>query len=150
MMNMLLIKRLMAAGLTALVTTAAVAGFTISVKPLKPPQPVAAAATAVSAPVPTPSVAPVKEVQKAPVVSLQIAKGARLNEEIKQFLSPHGWTPAWLAGEIVAGDAITFEGATHEEALKAFLSHYDLVGERFESEKGYVIRRAGAEKAGAN
>lgn len=124
----------------------AIAGFSISVKPLAKPVPAAAPAIkeAVTYPVAPPAIAPA-----APQVTLKVAAGERLEVAIKKFLGTYGWTPAWLAGDVVAGDAMTFDGKDHEEALKAFLVHYKLIGERFSEEKGYVIRR-GTDAAGAN
>lgn len=113
------------------------AGFTISVKPLPKPTQVP-----VAAPAPAPvQVTPVVAPSVTPQVRLNVAKGESLQAADKAFLSQFGWTPAWLAGEVLAGDAMSFEGKDHEEALTSFLRHYNLVGERFVAEKGYVIRR---------
>jgi hypothetical protein len=112
------------------------AGFTISVKPLAKATPAPAAA-------PTPVVVtPVAASVAAPLVQLKVGKGESLQAATKTFLSQFGWTPAWMAGDVLAGDAMTFYGKDHEEALASFLRHYNLIGERFVAEKGYVIRRS--------
>lgn len=118
------------------------AGFTISVKPLPKATPAPAPAT-VAAPAAAPVVvSPVAASAAAPLVQLKVGKGESLQAATKTFLSQFGWTPAWMAGEVLAGDAMTFDGKDHEEALASFLRHYNLIGERFVAEKGYVIRRS--------
>lgn len=131
------------AALVWVVIAPAFAGFTISVKPLPKPE----------IPVQKAPVAPVEEVKTSPVkpadvtpeklpVVFQVGKGEVLRVAAKGFLSQFGWNVAWMAGDVIAGDQMTFSGKDHEEALAAFLRHYNLLGERFESEKGYVIRRS--------
>lgn len=121
------------------------AGFTISVKPLPKPVPapvvMAPGVASVVAPAAPVTVMPVIASSASPMVQMKVGKGESLQVAVKEFLSPFGWTPAWMAGEVLSGDAMTFQGKDHEEALSAFLRHYNLVGERFAADKGYVIRR---------
>lgn len=114
------------------------AGFTISVKPIPKATPSPTVAPA-AAPV---VVAPASGSPVAHLVQLKVGKGESLHAATKTFLSQFGWTPAWMAGDVLAGDAMTFDGKDHEEALASFLRHYNLIGERFVAEKGYVIRRS--------
>ncbi|WP_139222936.1 hypothetical protein [Paracidovorax wautersii] len=134
------------AAIGALVATSAHAGFTISVKPLPKPQPVSVLPPGAVVSIPV-------DAARSPVLSdtvkFKVARGSVLKDELATFLSQFGWTPAWMAGDLVAGDAMVFEGKDQEEALSAFLAHYQLVGERFAEEKGYVIRRSADQKAGA-
>lgn len=120
------------------------AGFSIAVKTLRPAaQP--AAAPVPDAPAAAPEATSVKEDPN--LVRLVVPKAAQLNAVASAFAQQHGWNVAWLAGDIVAGDTKTFQGKSHEETLVEFMRHYELVGERYASEKGYVIRRSSKEGA---
>lgn len=145
MTNVILVKALTVMACTLVAAGAAHAGFSISVKPIAKAMPAPAGASALVQVTPVPSAT---ATPAAPAVQLKVGKGESLQTVVKSFLSQFGWTPAWMAGEVLAGDAMTFDGKDHEESLTAFLRHYNLIGERFAAEKGYVIRR-NTETAGA-
>ena len=131
--------------LSALLAIPVHAGFSISVKPLAKPQAPAALPPGAVVTIPVDSA---KAVPEPATVQLKVSRGESLQVAVKEFLSQFGWTPAWMAGEVVAGDAMVFDGKDHEQALSAFLRHYNLIGERFAEEKGYVIRRSDDSKGG--
>ena len=130
------------AGVLAFGVSLAHAGFTISVKPIAVAKPAPAVSTATAPVNSSVQVTPVAMQNVSPLVQMKVGKGESLHVATKAFLSQYGWTPAWLAGEVVSGGPMTFDGKDHEEALTAFLRHYNLIGERFVAEKGYVIRRS--------
>ena len=111
------------------------AGFTLAIKSVAVSQPVAADTSPKTRnPVPVEDV-----VDNQSSYLLTVNPGDSVERQVSTFLSANGWQVAWNARPLIATQKLTFEGKTFELTLSQLLRHYKLRGERFETERGYVI-----------